>query len=339
MANVDQTATDTADMNQETAPKGGDGSWNWHPDVPIEYPPLYAWPMDFNKLRAWFILSWQPLSANFIVAMASVAVWFTAAPALERCVTFEAGWILQIWARNMVLMVAVAGGLHLYFHVYKKQGMKLKYDKRGMARKNRMFTWNDQVRDNMLWTLASGVTLWTAYEVLLMWGFANNLVPFLQWQAHPVWFCVMFLLMPLLHSFHFYWVHRFLHWPPLYKLAHSLHHRNVNVGPWSGYSMHPIEHLLYLSSVLIHWVIASHPIHVIFHLQYLALTAASSHTGYESLLVKEKKRAYLSPFFHQLHHRFFECNYGTAEMPWDKWFGTFHDGTAGTMKRIRDRNS
>ena len=45
----------------------------------------------------------------------------------------------------------------------------------------------------------------------------------------------------------------------------------------------------------------------------------------------------MGTFFHQLHHRYFECNYGTAEMPWDRWFGSFHDGTAEGLKRVRAR--
>jgi sterol desaturase/sphingolipid hydroxylase (fatty acid hydroxylase superfamily) len=47
----------------------------------------------------------------------------------------------------------------------------------------------------------------------------------------------------------FYFAHRLLHWPPLYELAHKLHHRNTNPGPWSGLSMHPIEHVIYFSTI------------------------------------------------------------------------------------------
>jgi|TARA_B110000238_G_C15882533_1_gene334121 sterol desaturase/sphingolipid hydroxylase (fatty acid hydroxylase superfamily) len=72
--------------------------------------------------------------------------------------------------------------------------------------------------------------------------------------------------------------------------VHALHHRNVNIGPWSGLSMHPVEHLLYLSSLLIHYVIPSHPIHLFFHVIYLAPGAAMTHTGYEDLLIKEDLR-------------------------------------------------
>ena len=39
-------------------------------------------------------------------------------------------WILILYVRNMALMVAVAGTLHLYFYTFSKQGLALKYDKR-----------------------------------------------------------------------------------------------------------------------------------------------------------------------------------------------------------------
>jgi hypothetical protein len=57
--------------------------------------------------------------------------------------------------------------------------------------------------------------------------------------------------------------------------------------------------------------------------------------GFDGLLLAGKKRTQLGDFFHQLHHRYFECNYGTVEMPWDKWFGTFHDGSEEATVRTR----
>jgi lathosterol oxidase len=45
----------------------------------------------------------------------------------------------------------------------------------------------------------------------------------------------------------------------------------------------------------------------------------------------------LGTFHHQMHHRYFECNYGSLELPWDKWFGSFHDGTVESDAKIRER--
>lgn len=101
--------------------------------------------------------------------------------------------------------------------------------------------------------------------------------------------------------------------------------------------MHPVEHLIYLSSLLVHFVFPSHEILVFFHVIYLAPGAAMTHTGYEDLLVKDKRRLALGTFYHQLHHRYYECNYGNQEMPWDRWFGTFHNGSAEATQETRAR--
>ena len=42
-------------------------------------------------------------------------------------------------------------------------------------------------------------------------------------------------------------------------------------------------------------------------------------------------------FFHYLHHRYFECNYGDPIIPYDRWFGTFHDGTPEANARMQER--
>jgi sterol desaturase/sphingolipid hydroxylase (fatty acid hydroxylase superfamily) len=144
-------------------------------------------------------------------------------------------------------------------------------------------------------------------------------------------------MIPLWESFYFYWIHRMLHIPFLYKHVHALHHRNINVGPWSGLSMHPVEHIIYLGTILVHWVVAAHPVHILFHMQYYTLTAATTHTGFAGLLMKDENRLKLGTFHHQMHHRYFECNYGSLEIPWDKFFGSFHDGTQECDDRIKKR--
>ncbi len=189
----------------------------------------------------------------------------------------------------------------------------------------------------MFWSLASGVTQLTGFQVVTMWMMAKGYAPTVMLSSNPIWFLLAFLLLPIWSAFHFYWVHRLLHVPLLYTKVHSLHHRNVNIGPWSGLSMHPVEHFLYLSSLCIHWFVASHPIHLIFHIIYQGPGAAMTHTGYEDLLIKDKRRLALGTFYHQLHHRFYECNYGNQEMPWDRWFGTFNNGTEEATRVTRER--
>ena len=34
---------------------------------------------------------------------------------------------------------------------------------------------------------------------------------------------LLFVILPFVVNFSFYWIHRLLHWPPLYRLAHAVH--------------------------------------------------------------------------------------------------------------------
>ncbi len=311
--------------------------WNHIPDVPIKVSPFFSWPLRPVEMLRWVLDSWLLISEKLIVLGISCACYIWFSPSLEETRSLELGWIAQIYVRNFLLIFAIAGLLHLWFYKYSLQGNRLKYDPRPLMVKGKQFTLGGQIRDNMFWTLGSGVFFWSAYEALMFWALANGYVPLVTWAAHPIWFVAIFLLIPLWESLYFYWIHRLIHIPFLYRHVHSVHHRNINVGPWSGLSMHPAEHAIYLGSVLIHFLVGAHPLHIIFHLQYYALTAVTTHTGFQGLVVKDKNRLALGTFHHQMHHRYFECNYGSLEVPWDKWFGSFHDGTVEANERIQAR--
>ncbi|MFT7675625.1 MAG: hypothetical protein ACI845_004052 [Gammaproteobacteria bacterium] len=61
--------------------------------------------------------------------------------------------------------------------------------------------------------------------------------------------------------------------------------------------MHPVEHMLYISSLLIHLVAPSHPVHMLFHAYWLTLATATSHSGYEALVLKGNSRVTIANFF------------------------------------------
>jgi len=317
--------------------KTSSGPWNYKPDVPIKTSPLFHRPVNISKIIRWYVGGWYPLTVNQLVLGLSLLSWWFFHPMLETCKEIHYAWVSQIFIRNLALIFLVAGGLHLYFYVLKIQQNERHYDARPLRTKARVFALSNQVFDNIFWTCVSGVTIWTGLEVIMMWALANGFAPVLVWPRHWGWIVLLIFLIPVWETFYFYLIHRILHWPWLYKRVHYLHHRNTNIGPWSGLSMHPIEHILFLGSVLIHWVIPSNPLVIIFHLQYFTLTAATTHTGYEGITRKNKLILPLGTFHHQLHHRYFECNYGGLEIPWDKWMHSFHDGTDKSHQDFLDR--
>ncbi|MDB2460401.1 sterol desaturase family protein [Planktomarina temperata] len=324
-------------MTHDTDPKPISKEWNYHPDLPLADPSIFKWPPDPRFLGRWVLRNWLTLSERVMMVVLATLCWLFLYPSLGTAKTLAFGWVFQVWLVNLGLMICIAGGLHWFFYVWRGQGKALKFDHREPAKGNSLWNFSNQVHDNMFWSLGSGVLQVTVLQVLVMWLMANGYVPTINLTSNPILFIAGLMLLPIWSAFHFYWVHRLLHVPFLYKRVHALHHRNVNIGPWSGLSMHPVEHLLYLSSLLIHCVIPSHPIHLYFHVIYLAPGAAMTHTGYEDLLIKDKRKLALGTFYHQLHHRYYECNYGNQEMPWDRWFGTFHDGSDEGTKETRSR--
>lgn len=93
------------------------------------------------------------------------------------------------------------------------------------------FTFGYQVWDTVFWSLASGVPIWTAWMILYFHVAANGWVPTLDSvTASPIWCVLFFFVLRVWQSLHFYWFHRLIHMPWLFKNVHHLHHRNVNVG-------------------------------------------------------------------------------------------------------------
>ena len=96
--------------------------WNHVPDeLPIRVMPLWQWPPKPAEVLLWYWHSWFPLTVNLgIVALSFAALWWTS-PTLEQAAT-PGGWIALIWLRNLVLVTALAQGLHLIFHHKQLQG-------------------------------------------------------------------------------------------------------------------------------------------------------------------------------------------------------------------------
>jgi len=315
--------------NPPTAPQPSKAKPTWHytPSLPVNTSPYFRWPPRPQLVFKWIFNGWFPLSERLIILLIALAVSIFMQPAAADTQQFSFSWIAALYLRNFVLISLVAGGLHWYFYIARKQGDARRYDTRPFAQSSRVFSFGSQVRDNMFWTLASGVTVWTFYEALMLSALANDYAPQLTFPHHGLWLALLVFLIPLWETTHFFLIHRLIHTSKLYQRIHALHHRNTNVGPWSGMSMHPLEHLVYLSTVLIHFIIPSNPFLITFHLMYFTLSAVSTHTGYEGIVRNGKLLLPLGTFHHQLHHRFFTCNYGGLELPWDQWTGSFHDGT------------
>ncbi|WP_339639996.1 sterol desaturase family protein [Jannaschia helgolandensis] len=311
---------------------------DWAPKARIAYPPVLTWPAKPVAALRW-IFGWPGyfMPWNMLYFLVALVVWVYLSPPMQAMADLDPLWIAYLLARNAAIVAVFFGAFHLRLYVQRAQGDRFKFNARWPSRDSGQFLFRNQTLDNLTWTFASAIPIWTAFEVLMLWIAANGYVPQVTFVDNPVYFVVLLVLVPVLRDLHFYAIHRAIHWPPLYRLAHNVHHRNVNPGPWSGLSMHPIEHILYFSGVLVFLLIPFHPLHVLSVLIHTALSPAPGHAGFERIEVGDKTSIKTHCYAHYLHHKYFECNYADGMFPLDRWFGTFHDGSPEAKARMKER--
>ena len=133
----------------------------------------------------------------------------------------------------------------------------------------------------------------------------------------------------VLHDAWFYWTHRLIHHPRLFRRVHRTHHKSHNPTPWTAYSFDMSEALvnaLYLPLALM--LIPASPLAVFLFLAHMMLRNAIGHCGYELFPGNRDGR----PVFdwmttvthHDLHHEQAGWNYGLYFTWWDRLMGTEH---------------
>ena len=310
------------DLSYGTRNKRGD----WAPNGALQNAPIFVWPPQPTKFLKWLPAYFLPWNVLFMALGA--LYWFYLTPSVETMKTPAIGWIAYLLVRNSVGVLLIYGALELRLYMRRAQGGGFKYNAKFPAdTPSNVFMFQSQNIDNMIRTFGTGLPIWTAYEALGLWCYSNGYGPWTTFAAHPVWLACFGLVLPLFHEFHFYCIHRLIHVPILYKWIHSVHHNSINPSPWSSLSMHPVEHLLYWSDSLIHLILPSNPLLLLYHLHITGTGAVVGHVGFDKMVVGPDSAIDTHAFAHYLHHKYFEVNYGDGAIPLDKLFGTWHDGT------------
>lgn len=310
----------------------------FRPENPIEIGGLFVWPPKPLAIARFlfgfpgFLWPWEILF--FGIAFVAWIIFFP-----DQISAKHISWhsALGLFAFNCSVQVAFVSVWHVRLYVQQIQGMEYKYNPRWLSVGNKTFLFKNQLWDNIFWTFASAVPIVTGYEILTVWLHANGFVRTVSWQSAPIYCSALLLLTPFWLSIHFYATHRLIHLEPLYRYVHYIHHKNINIGPWSGVAMHPIEHLIYFSGAALFWIVPSHPVHSFLTLVHLVLGSTLGHHGFDRVRVSKRSYAGTGHYWHYLHHKLFKVNYGDPLVPLDRWLGTFHDGTDQAQEKLRKR--
>lgn len=126
---------------------------------------------------------------------------------------------------------------------------------------------------------------------------------------------------------YFYWLHRWMHNEPMYKLIHKIHHKSTSPNLLTTLSVNPLESLINGGFVAIFTALFT------IHDATMMLIGPTNiimgfyvHSGYEFLPRWWNKswatKWFITATFHDQHHKYFRWNFGGYTTIWDFLCGT-----------------
>ena len=199
-----------------------------------------------------------------------------------------------------------------------------------------------QIRREIGWSLAAAVVYGVpAGAALWAWQARGMTLIYSDWDAYGwAWLPASVILYMLAHDTWFYWTHRVMHRPRLFRVMHRVHHDSRPPTAWAAMSFHPWESLT--GAIVIPALVFLVPIHVAalgVVLAAMTLFGVTNHLGWElfpaRLINGTFGKLMITASHHQRHHRDYNCNYGLYFRHWDRLCGTdqglgaFDVGTTG----------
>ena len=186
-----------------------------------------------------------------------------------------------------------------------------------------------QIRREIGWSLASAA-IYGIPAGIVAWGWQTHgwTRIYTQWDAYPLWYLPVAVLLYLLaHDTWFYWTHRLMHRPKWFRKMHAVHHASRPPTAWAAMSFHPWEAIT--GAVAIPALVFLIPIHVAMLgtvLLIMTVMGVTNHMGWEMFprrLVHSKLGEWvITASHHQRHHEEYKCNYGLYFRFWGRACGT-----------------
>jgi lathosterol oxidase len=186
-----------------------------------------------------------------------------------------------------------------------------------------------QIRREITWSLLSAA-IYGIPAGVIAWGWSQRgwTLIYSEWQAFPLWYLPLSLFAYLFaHDTWFYWTHRWMHQPRIFRAAHAVHHASRPPTAWAAMSFHPLEALT--GAIVIPLLVFLIPIHIAMLgtvLTIMTIMGVTNHMGWEmfprKLVHSPLGNWLISASHHQRHHEQYTCNYGLYFRFWDRLCGT-----------------
>jgi Delta7-sterol 5-desaturase len=137
------------------------------------------------------------------------------------------------------------------------------------------------------------------------------------------------LAMIVVHDTYFYWTHRLMHHPRLFRWFHRTHHRSVAPTPFAAYAFDMPEALVMGLFTPLWLLLAPMQLPGLFlFMAFMIVRNVMGHAGVELMprgLADSRWLGWINTTtHHDLHHETFRYNYGLYFTWWDRLMGTEH---------------
>ncbi len=185
-----------------------------------------------------------------------------------------------------------------------------------------------QIRYEVFYSVISGI-IFAVFGVGTYWlWMESQTAVYEDLKEYPLWYIPLSIVLVLfIQDTYYYWVHRWMHIPKVYKYFHKVHHNSVHTSVWTSFSFHPLESLL--QAVILPLIIIFLPLYTYAILAILLIMTVSATINHAGVEIYPKGRygkwfgkLVIGATHHDVHHRRFLCNYGLYFTIWDRLMGT-----------------
>jgi lathosterol oxidase len=158
------------------------------------------------------------------------------------------------------------------------------------------------------------------------------------------WYIVAYPVMLVMHDTYFYWTHRLMHHPKLFKYLHLVHHKSTNPSPWAAYAFHPFEAVVEAGILVVFvFTLPLHVTHTFIFFFIMIVYNVYGHLGYE-LYPKGFSKSFIGKWIntsvnHNQHHQYFKGNYGLYFLWWDRWMGTIRKDYDSRFEEVKTKKA
>jgi Delta7-sterol 5-desaturase len=204
-----------------------------------------------------------------------------------------------------------------------------------------------RLKDQQYWrevrwsAISSG--LFAILSTMCFWAFQHGYTKiYVDFDAYSLgYFFFSIVVVLVAYETYYYWLHRWMHKPGVFRIVHKVHHESVSTSVFTSFSFHPLEALLqFIFLPVVIFILPLHYVALAIVLMAMTISAIVNHAGIEIF----PRKFYAHPVgkwligstHHELHHKEFTRNFGLYFTFWDKLMNTESNKLAKRFEENKD---